>query len=204
MKKIKLNQIITIISFLLFIIFFILYLTNKINIIDEYIYNLIMNLKSDFMTLFMKIFTFFGSVELTIIIIFISLILSIFKGKKSIIFVYIIVGETILNYIIKILVKRPRPNILQLVNETSYSFPSGHTMVSVVLYGFLNYLIIKSTINKKLKISLITILSIIPLLVMISRIYLGVHYFSDVMAGMFLSIAYLLIVIDILERKKVL
>lgn len=204
MKKIKLNQIITIISFLLFIIFLILYLTNKINIIDEYIYNLIMNLKSDFTTLFMKLFTFLGSVELSIIIIFISLILSIFKGKKSIIFVYIIVGETILNYIIKILVKRPRPNILQLVNETSYSFPSGHTMVSVVLYGFLNYLIIKSTINKKLKICLITILSIIPLLVMISRIYLGVHYFSDVMAGMFLSIAYLLIVIDILERKKVL
>ena len=204
MNRNKIDKILIIVSFIFFLIFLMLYLTNKVNFIDEKIYNLIMNLESPFTTKLMKLITYLGSVEFIIIFIIFLLILSIFKGKLPAIFVYIIAGESILNYIIKIIVKRERPNILRLVFEDSYSFPSGHTMVSVVLYGFLIYIISKSKLNKKTQIILSVILGIIPILIMLSRIYLGIHYFSDVMAGMFLSISYLLIIIGILERKKVL
>lgn len=196
------NKKFAIVSFIMFLIFLILYLTNNINSTDEVIYRFIMNLESDLATKCMKLITILGSIEFIIFIVFILLILSIFKGKVPIIIIYLITGESLINFIIKNIVKRERPNVLRLVFEDTYSFPSGHTMVSIVLYGFLIYLIIKSKLGNKIKIILSIILGLIPILVMISRIYLGVHFFSDVMAGMFLSITYLLLAIDIIEREK--
>ena len=163
-----------------------------------------MYFESTFTTKIMKIFTFFGSVEFVILFIFVLLLLSIFKGKLPIFLVFAIAGESFLNYIIKIIIRRERPNILRLVFEDSYSFPSGHTMASVVIFGLLIILVLKSKLNNKLKIIISILLGIIPILVMVSRIYLGVHYFSDVIAGMFLSLSYLLIIIEIYERKKIL
>ena len=88
-----------------------------------------------------------------------------------------------------------------------YSFPSGHSMISAAFYGFLIYLIYKKVKNKKLKITLIIVLSILIVSIGISRIYLGVHYTSDVLGGFLLSISYLIlytnIVNSIVDSKKV-
>ena len=192
-----------IISLVVFLIFLILYLFNYVNNIDNFVYNFIMDIKNDKVTYFMKFITFFGGVKFIIFLMILFIILNFIKGKIYLIFNYLIVGQSILNRIVKIIVRRERPSLINLVEEKSFSFPSGHTMVAVTLYGFLIYLIYKSKLKKIYKMVLILLLVLLIGLIVISRIYLGVHYFSDCIAGIFLALAYLLLCINILERKKI-
>ena len=107
---------------------------------------------------------------------------------------------TILNQIIKFIMQRPRPTEFRLIEETGYSFPSGHSMVSLAFYGYLIYLIYKYINNKHLKRTLIIILSILICIIGVSRIYLGVHYTSDVLGGFLISMAYLIIYIELVNK----
>ena len=154
---------------------------------------------SDVLTPFAIIITNLGS---AITLITITLILLIFfKDKKiglSVSLNLLIIA--ILNIILKNIVQRPRPTEYRLIDETGYSFPSGHSMISMAFYGFLIYLIYKYIHNKKLKISLISVISILILLIGTSRIYLGVHYTSDVIAGFTISISYLIIYTSIINK----
>ena len=100
----------------------------------------------------------------------------------------------ITNQVIKRLIRRPRPNHIRLIKEGGFSYPSGHAMISIALYGFLIYLVMKKIKNKYLKISLITLLIFIILLVGISRVYLGVHYPTDIISGYLLSISIIITV----------
>lgn len=194
----------TIIFFcLLFILFLGLYLSSNISFFDEFIYDFVINLKSEAFTNFMKIITFFASTKFIMLLMFIFLVIYFLKNKKIFLIMDIIVlGEVILNNSIKLIIGRERPELINLVTETSYSFPSGHTMVAVVLYGFIMYIVSKLKINKYLRFTIISLFSSLIILIMMSRIYLGVHYASDVFAGMSLSIAYLIFMIDLLERRK--
>ena len=85
------------------------------------------------------------------------------------------------------IVCRSRPDHLRLVKQGGYSFPSGHSMITVCFYGLLMYLIMKKVKNKYLKIVSMIILSIIVITIPISRIYVGVHYPTDVVAGLSLG-----------------
>ena len=198
------RRILIISMLLVFILFLMLYLFNRVNFIDTFIYDLIISFKSNGFTKFMKFITFFAGTKFITCIVILLFILSLFKGKLPLIFNWIILGEVIINNIIKVLVRRDRPIIINMVTENTYSFPSGHTMAAVVFYGFLIYLIKKSKLDKKYKTLIYIILSFLIILIMMSRIYLGAHYFSDVMAGACLATSYLLLMIDILERRNVL
>jgi len=193
-----------IVCILVFFIFLGLYLVDSVKGIDDLIYNFIISIKSDYMTNIMKFITFFGSTKFIVFLMIIFLILGLKRKKVFNIINVIIIGEVILNNLVKIIVRRDRPELINLVHETSFSFPSGHTMVSVTLYGFIIYLISKSKLSNKLKTLFIVLLTLLITLIVISRIYLGVHYFSDCMAGIALALAYLLLCIEILERKKLL
>jgi len=193
-----------IVCILVFFIFLGLYLVDSVKGIDDLIYNFIISIKSDYMTNIMKFITFFGSTKFIVFLMIIFLILGLKRKKVFNIINVIIIGEVILNNLVKIIVRRDRPELINLVHETSFSFPSGHTMVSVTLYGFIIYLISKSKLSNKLKTLFIILLTLLITLIVISRIYLGVHYFSDCMAGIALALAYLLLCIEILERKKLL
>ena len=148
----------------------------------------------------MKLITFFGGATCLIgltIILFITI-----KNKK----IGLLIGTnliviTILNQIFKFILQRPRPTENRIINESGYSFPSGHSMISMAFYGFLIYLIYKYIKNKKLKYISITLISILIIFIGISRIYLGVHYTSDVLAGFLFSISYLIIFILIANNK---
>ena len=148
----------------------------------------------------MKLITFFGGATCLIgltIILFITI-----KNKK----IGLLIGTnliviTILNQIFKFILQRPRPTENRIITESGYSFPSGHSMISMAFYGFLIYLIYKYVKNKKLKYISITLISILIIFIGISRIYLGVHYTSDVLAGFLFSISYLIIFILIANNK---
>lgn len=107
-------------------------------------------------------------------------------------------------WVVKHIVQRPRPEGIALIKETGYSFPSAHTMGSVVFYGFLIFLVWKYFKNKPLKITFTILLSIFALLIGYTRVYLGVHYASDVLAGIVAGIEYLAVAITLfifLEKK---
>lgn len=198
------RRILILSTFILFILFLMLYLFNRVNFLDNFVYDLIISFKSNWFTNFMKYITFLASTKFITCIVILLFILSLFKGKLPLIINWIILGEVVINNIIKVLVRRERPIIINMVTENTFSFPSGHTMAAVVFYGFLIYLIRKSKLDKKYKILVSIILSLLIILIMMSRIYLGAHYFSDVIAGASLATSYLLLMVDILERRNVL
>lgn len=131
----------------------------------------------------------------TVGVITITIILLIFIRNKKIGLSMVInlVLATGLNVILKDILQRPRPTEFRIVDASGYSFPSGHSMVNMAFYGFLIYLIYKNVKNKYLKWGLIVFLEVLTLLIGISRIYLGVHYTSDVLAGFLVGISYLII-----------
>ena len=188
--------IIVIIMFLIFISLLEDVLENEIMSIDVYMYRFAVDfLRSDWLTPIMEFFTFVGSAYVIIGICVLSLLF--IKDKKI---GLIICGNaamiTIINQLMKRIVQRPRPSgSYLLVNESGYSFPSGHSMVSMAFYSLLIYLIYRSNLNKKIKITLSVILVITIIMIGLSRIYLGAHYASDVIAGFSISLVYLYIII---------
>ena len=107
---------------------------------------------------------------------------------------------TILNQLLKGILQRPRPTEYRIIEETGYSFPSGHSMISMAFYGYLIYLIYKYVKNKYIKCISIAVLSLLICTIGISRIYLGVHYTSDVLGGFLISISYLVIFISAVNK----
>ena len=154
---------------------------------------------SDFVTPIAKFITNFGgAIFLSIATVMLFLFIKNKKIGLSIISNIVIIA--VLNQLLKRILQRPRPTEFRIVEETGYSFPSGHSMVSMAFYGYLIYLIYRYIKNKYVKWTLITILSILICLIGISRIYLGVHYTSDVLGGFLLSISYLVIYISSIKK----
>lgn len=95
-----------------------------------------------------------------------------------------LIGVRLLNRLFKSFYERPRPATEHLVEVTGYSFPSGHAMISISFYGFLAFLIFYEVRKKTNKAFLAPVfISMLILFIGISRVYLGVHYPSDVIAG---------------------
>lgn len=149
---------------------------------------------TDFATPIAKFITNFGGpIFLSTICIMLFIIINNKKIGLSIIMNIAIIA--ILNQVLKRILQRPRPTEFRIIEETGYSFPSGHSMVSMAFYGYLIYLIYKYIKNKYVKWISIVLLSILICSIGISRIYLGVHYTSDVLGGFLISVSYLIIYI---------
>ena len=148
-----------------------------------------------------KIFLIITNLGSPYVLILLTLLSFLLKNKKLSFIITANLGLiTIINQVLKFIVKRPRPSDLFLIVETGYSFPSGHSMVSLSFYGLLIYFIYKYFKNKKLKVFLITLLSLIIVLIGVSRVYLGVHFVSDVISGFLLSLSYLIIFIKVINK----
>lgn len=168
-------------------------------VIDTKVYSFIAdNLMSDGITSVLKVITELGGVAFIVLA---GVLIFMFCKKIRWFVTFDLVGVTVINQAIKHIVRRPRPNVLRLVEESGYSFPSGHSMVSMAFYGIIIYLVYKNVTNKYLKWTLITLLSLLILSIGFSRIYVGVHYFTDVVGGFLLGLAYLIIYINIYNKK---
>lgn len=93
-------------------------------------------------------------------------------------------GSYTLNLIIKNLIQRARPSWEHWVVESGYSFPSGHSMASIAFYGMLGYLLwLRSKERGRPAAYILVLTGLLVLAIGLSRIYLGVHYATDVIAG---------------------
>ena len=194
MTKVK-NDKMLIASLILLIIFiFLVFLHNYFNIIDDFVYSLVKPLISNDMTNIMQFITFFYD-PIWCILLSCLMILFVKNKKISKAFILNLILVFLLNYVLKILFSRNRPADINLIVETGFSFPSGHAMMSLGIYGFLIYLLLLSDKNKISKIIGTCFLILLIFLIGISRIYLGVHYATDVIAGFVISASYLLLFI---------
>lgn len=145
------------------------------------------------LTSFFRFITDFGYVKILLVLLVIILIV-FHKYRFSYILPIHVLFVVAINMILKNIIDRPRPMMIRLIDETGFSFPSGHAMVTMVTYGYLIYVVFHYIKQKWLKYTFIGLLITLILLVGISRIYLGVHYLTDVLAGYSISLFYLMIV----------
>ncbi|MEP7167282.1 MAG: phosphatase PAP2 family protein [Candidatus Woesebacteria bacterium] len=136
------------------------------------------------MTSFMEFVSSFGD---NICLALAGLVSVIFLMKKhrieAVLFCLVLLMGLILNNTFKLLYQRPRPNISPLVVEHSYSFPSGHAMNSFIFYALLVYFSYHFFHKKSLTILMSIVAVVLVGMIGFSRVYLGVHYFTDVVAG---------------------
>lgn len=187
-------------SILIFVVVTKLLLEEQIYIFDDFVYNMISKLRCEPVTYFFKFITFLCS---TWFIVLATVIIMVFsKNRKNGFFIGLnVLMCSLLNQGMKLIFTRQRPVDINLIVEKGFSFPSGHSMVSLAFYGFFIYIIVHKRIKKKKKILYCVSLALLTLLIGISRIYLGVHYASDVLAGFALSMAYLIIYIKLFYKK---
>ncbi|WP_347552329.1 phosphatase PAP2 family protein [Pseudalkalibacillus hwajinpoensis] len=142
--------------------------------------------RSDWLLNLMEIITELGSVWWITVVTIATIAILWFKKKDlwSIISFVIAQGAGgLLTTVLKNFFERSRPTVDAAYDAVGYSFPSGHSMGSFILYGFLGYLIVRSQRGRTTKWISAVLVFLFILLIGFSRIYLGVHYPSDVLAG---------------------
>lgn len=207
MKKIK-EMIIKNYKWIIFFVFFVIFLAiaedvfeQEIFEFDSVVYNFLVNNRNEALNNFFKIITQFGS-ALVLIIITILCVIFIRDKKYKILVPANLLTIAIINIVLKNFFLRPRPNELRLIEETGYSFPSGHAMASTAFYGLLIYIAHEKIENKILRNTICIMLGLLILLISVSRIYVGVHYTSDVIAGTCFSIAYLILITRLIKNQN--
>ena len=144
------------------------------------------------LTGFLGTITDLGSIYLVVMVaVIVGVILFIRKNwwRLLSLFLAVGIGQAVLN-ILKVAFQRPRPKTEMFV--FSYSFPSGHVFSATVIYGFCIYLTFRFIKNAPVKWIVSTLLALLIFLIGFSRIYLGVHWLSDTLAGYVTGFAWLL------------
>ncbi len=144
---------------------------------------------------------------LTVVILALAILFVLLYGKQyaeALWFSLGVIGIAgLLNPILKTFFNRTRPDLLpHLVTEHSLSFPSGHATASMILYGSLFLLLPVFVRSKGLRYALQTFLVLIIFTIGFSRIYLGVHFPTDIIGGFSLSLSWLLLTFPIYQEKR--
>ena len=167
---------------------------------DEFILNILQNNRTKILTVIALIVTNMCTPYVFLAIILILLLY--FKNKKIGLFAsFNLLLALVINQIIKHIVARQRPLSYMLIDESGYSFPSAHSMMSTVFYGYLMYIIFTKCKNKTLKIITLILFPLLIFSIALTRIYLGVHYPSDIFAGILFGYIYLLVYITIIKKN---
>jgi membrane-associated phospholipid phosphatase len=182
-------------------------LRNQLQNFDDNFTAYVQSFASPGMDTFMKSITFMGNFEFMIFPFFLVFIYFLFiKPHRwfSIKVPVVAVGSITTNLILKRIYERPRPEIEHLVQASGLSFPSGHAMFSFSFFGLLIYICWHFIKNKFWRNVVSMLLLTLTILIGISRVYVGVHYPSDVLAGFSAGLFWLLIslmIITIIEKR---
>lgn len=165
--------------------------------------NIVITFRNTDLTNFVKAFTDFGIVTLPHILALIVIpCLILTKGKRAKLAAVLVVVNLLFADVFSLAIKgvfhRSRPSNA-LMSIGGFSFPSGHSMIAMMFYGYLIYLAFTMIKNKYIKWTTIGVLSLVIIAVGLSRIYLGVHYVSDVVASFALSVFYLILLTSTID-----
>lgn len=182
--------IVSILSLTLFTLLANTYDSGFIEYLDIQAIKRIQSFEQTNITLVMKFFSYIGD-TLRVIIISVIILFILFKvfhqRKELILFLVVLIGSTILNVLLKNYFHRERPNLVRMIIEDGYSFPSGHTMAALSLYGIISFLLWRHIPQQSGRILFICISAFFILGIGLSRIYLGAHYPSDVVGAYLIS-----------------
>jgi undecaprenyl-diphosphatase len=180
-------------------------MTEKALRIDEEIITYVRTLEHPIVTKGMKALSFVGNTWPVIIIsiLLLSLIYKLYRKRDEVIlFIIVSLGSTGINQLFKYSFKRERPLFEPLVTESGYSYPSGHSMAALTLYGIVTFLFwrhIKSALGRTL---LVIFSTVMILAIGTSRVYLRVHFPSDVLGAYLLSGFWLFLTIWVYQYIK--
>ncbi|BAT49032.1 phosphatase [Bacillus altitudinis] len=199
-------RVYVIIFFLLFGAIAALMVSGMFQELDNQIILSFENIRLPFLNDVMLTLTDFGiSALLVPIMLIFSVVLFMYKRYHSIMLLFLLyIAEKTVNHELKGLFARERPAFDHLVNETYYSFPSGHSMNAATIYPFIAYLFIEMVpwLKKRQK-AVYMVTGCYVLMIGISRMYIGVHYVTDVAGGFAIGLALFLICKKIDEKLTV-
>jgi membrane protein DedA with SNARE-associated domain/membrane-associated phospholipid phosphatase len=175
--------------------------------IDQWVLNHVLYFRTPSLTQIMIFFTQFGEwITITIASIAIVIFLIVKKLYGAIIgYIIAVAGGGALDYILKLAIHRTRPiGDTTLIDVGGFSFPSGHAMLSMVFYGMVSYFIIRQIRQWRFRLLVVVAMGFVIFLIGFTRIYLQVHYLSDVIAGFTSGLFWLTICVTGLEiyRKR--
>lgn len=201
MKKIKKEYYLIAVLFICFGLLTLFVTSGKALVLDEVFYNGLIKVKNSYLTNILYVITNIGS-TIGVICLLVIMFIIFYKKKAISNFKYVAVNVGIGALIMKILkdiIKRIRPSWKWIV-QSGFSYPSGHTISAVLLYGTLILLVYKKVHGKYRK-PLIICFSLMIFLISISRIYFGVHFLSDVIASIILGSIILIISSLFMDRE---
>lgn len=172
---------------------------------DKIIIHIVQGWEEPGLTAIMKFFTTIGSTKVMIVFaLFIMFFLYKVLHHRSelLLFIIVIIGSPLLNEFLKQVFQRVRPEMHRLIDIGGYSFPSGHAMNAFTFYGILTFLLWRHISGKKGRRTLILGSSLLICMIGLSRVYLGVHYPSDIIGGYLGSCCWLLLSIWVFQFIK--
>lgn len=196
MSKKKLNLVIGL--SIIFVILMISVIFGWTEGFDTFVYELVISTRCDFLDKFFKFITDLGD-KLFIVGLVVGVVL-VLRNSVGYLYATLAIDTVITNFIFKQLIRRDRPDVLKLIKQGGFSFPSGHSMISMSMYGMLIYLCYKKIKNKYIKWIICSLLGILILSIGLSRVYLGVHYISDVLGGFILSFIMVVLYTELINK----
>lgn len=163
---------------------------------DRAVIHIVQSVESPPLTALAKSLSLVGSSRLAIGISLLTMTILFFALKHRMelaLFLWVGLGSQLLNTLLKLWFHRERPTIHRLIEQAGYSFPSGHSMAAFSLYGVIAYLLWRHMHNRRERFILILFTVLMTGGIGWSRIYLGVHYPSDVIGGYAASGAWLML-----------
>lgn len=200
-SKFKIYGLVIFIATLVFIGIAVGVQTGYLDGFDDAVRYRVYSMRSDKLTAFWKFITHIGDRYVVIMLGVILLLKKSLREKYGVKFAIAALSSTALYQIMKYIFQRPRPDLaLRLIEQGGYSFPSGHSMNCLVSYGILIYLLLRYCENRRLAKLLSFGLGLLTILIGFSRVYVGVHYPTDIIGGWSLGIAVLVATIYGFEK----
>jgi undecaprenyl-diphosphatase len=192
-------------SLFLFILLSFLVRADYLMAFDRHVISFIQGLESPWLTSIMKFFTYIGTIRFIAVLTILLFILMFYVLRfrlEVLVFLAVVFCTPILNRLLKLFFQRARPDFHRLIEIGGYSFPSGHAMNAFSFYSIMAFLLWRHVQGRIGRMAVILASSFMILSIGVSRVYLGVHYPSDIVGGFLASSLWVAAVIWLFQRYK--